>query len=146
MRCMKHTFLSNNRLALALWFRLARFYHKSNSASSKHVSKWGLTLPQFDTLMQIQAFQPITQNELADKLFVTKGNVTHNLVKLEQECLIKRTRQWRSKTIELTEKGIALLNDVGPKQAEFQASLFSALTKEEQKQLLSLLRKLHKDE
>lgn len=106
----------------------------------------GVNVAQFDTLMQIQAFQPITQNELADKLFVTKGNVTHNLVKLEQEGLIKRTRQWRSKTIELTEKGIALLNDVGPKQAEFQASLFSALTKEEQKQLLSLLRKLHKDE
>lgn len=143
---MKQSYLSNNRLALTIWFRLARFYHKSNSASSKNVSKWGLTLPQFDTLMQIQAFQPISQNELADKLFVTKGNVTHNLVKLEQQCLIKRTREWRTKTIELTEKGTTLINDVGPKQADYQASLFSALTKEEQKQLLGLLRKLHKDE
>lgn len=136
--------MKKNRLALALWFRLARFYQTSNRASTRHLSNWGISLPQFDTLVQISVFQPVSQNQLAEKLFVTKGNITHTLSKLEHASLIKRTQKWRTKRIELTDLGENLLKEVLPEQSAFQASQFAALSVSEQKQLLHLLRKLHK--
>ncbi|WP_054712849.1 MarR family transcriptional regulator [Bacillus sp. JCM 19041] len=141
---MARNLMRKNRLALALWFRLARFYQQSNRASTHHLSRWCITLSQFDTLVQISVFQPVTQNQLAEKLFVTKGNMTHTLSKLEGASLIERTQEWRTKTIELTELGENLIKEVLPDQSDFQASQFAALTVSEQKQLLQLLRKLHR--
>ncbi|WP_059105178.1 MarR family winged helix-turn-helix transcriptional regulator [Shouchella shacheensis] len=139
-----NSFKKDERLALTLWFRLARFYHESNRMSNQHVRKWGISLSQFDTLVQVRAFQPVAQGELAEKLLVTKGNMTHTLTKLESCGYITRKQEWRTKTIALTENGAALVAEVMPEQSAFQASLFEPLKKEEQKQLLELMRKLQK--
>jgi DNA-binding MarR family transcriptional regulator len=130
------------RLGLLLWFRIARFYNLSNRLSNQHVKKWGLTIAQFDLLVQVGANQPLSQQELADKLLVTKGNITQMLGKMEKLGLIERKHEWRTKRITLTQKGEQIFEEVVPKQELFQASQFQALTKEEQKQLLFLLKKL----
>ncbi|GAE24522.1 transcriptional regulator [Halalkalibacter wakoensis JCM 9140] len=130
------------RLGLLLWFRLARFYNESNRKSNQHVKSWGLTIAQFDLLAQIGVHQPISQQELAEKLFVSKGNITQMLVKLEKLELVERKQEWRVKRITLTPKGEQLFQDVVPKQERFQAAQFAKLDYHEQKQLLSLLKKL----
>jgi DNA-binding MarR family transcriptional regulator len=134
------------RMGLLLWFRLARFYNQSIRLSNRHLKKWNLTISQFDLLVQIGTHQPLSQQELAGKLFVTKGNMTQLLAKMEKLGLIQRQQEWRTKLIFLTEKGEKLFAEVVPQQESFQSSQFQSLNKNEQKQLLSLLRKLQKQE
>src|SRR5699024_1886973 len=70
--------LSNKdkRLALLVWLRLSRFYNQSIRQTNNHLQQWGITTVQCDALNQIGVHQPITQQELGERLEVTKGNIT----------------------------------------------------------------------
>ncbi|QQK79134.1 MarR family transcriptional regulator [Salicibibacter cibi] len=131
---------------LLLWFRLAHFYNQSVKASNQHLIQFDLSIAQFDVLVQIGAHQPITQQELAHKLLVSKGNITQLIQKLEDRALITRRQEWKTKYISLSEQGTQLYQKVVPQQEQFQASQFQALSKEEQIQLLELLTKLQKQQ
>ena len=63
---------------------------------------------------------------------------------MEKLGWIERERQWKTKYLSLTEKGRELYNEVVPKQEQFQASQFCNLNREEQLQLLELLKKATK--
>jgi DNA-binding MarR family transcriptional regulator len=134
------------RLGLLVWYRLAHFYNQSNQRSNQHLKKWGLSIAQFDFLVQVGVHQPISQQELADKLLVSKGNITQMVVKMETAGLIERKQEWRIKHLTLTSKGQQLYEDVVPEQEQYQASQFNKLNKDEQKQLLRLLKKLQFEE
>lgn len=131
-----------DKLSLMIWFRLSRIYNKSIRESNQHLKKWNLSIAQFDVLAQIGSQKRLSQQELADKLLVTKGNITQLLSKLENLGLIKREQEWKTKYLSLTEKGKELFEEVIPLQEQFQASLFHKLNQEEKKQLLELLRKI----
>lgn len=133
---------TEERLGLLLWFRLSRFYNGSVRNTNQHLKKWDLSAAQFDVLAQIGGHERLTQQELGKKLFVTKGNVTQLVNKMEKLALIFREQEGNAKYLSLTEKGKALYEEVIPPQETFQAEQFSKLDKSEQKQLLELLRKL----
>jgi len=134
----------SKNLAVLLWFRLARFYLKNVRESNNQLKKWGLTTAQFDVIVHVGRNKRLTQQELADKLVVTKGNVTHLLKKMEELQWIKREVEWKNKYLSLTELGQKMYEEIVPSQDEFQQAQFSKLTEEEQLQLLTLLRKLNK--
>ncbi|MEE6451299.1 MarR family transcriptional regulator [Gottfriedia acidiceleris] len=134
----------SKNLAVLLWFRLARFYLKNVRESNNQLKKWGLTTAQFDVIVHVGRNKRLTQQELADKLVVTKGNVTHLLKKMEELQWIKREVEWKNKYLSLTEIGQKMYEEIVPSQDEFQKAQFSKLTEEEQLQLLTLLRKLNK--
>ncbi|MES9682793.1 MarR family transcriptional regulator [Bacillus sp. AFS001701] len=134
----------SKNLAVLLWFRLARFYLKNVRESNNQLKKWGLTTAQFDVIVHVGRNKRLTQQELADKLVVTKGNVTHLLKKMEELQWIKREVEWKNKYLSLTELGQKMHEEIVPSQDEFQQAQFSKLTEEEQLQLLTLLRKLNK--
>lgn len=138
------SFLSkrDERLGLMIWFRLSRVYNQSLRESHQHLKKWNLSAAQFDILAQVGAHDRLTQQQLADKLFVTKGNITQLLGRLEELGLVKREQEWKTKYVSLTEKGKALFNDVVPVQEQFQASQYNALDRDEKRQLLDLLKKI----
>ncbi|WP_050179868.1 MarR family winged helix-turn-helix transcriptional regulator [Domibacillus robiginosus] len=129
-------------ISILAWFRLSRFYNESIRRSNQHLKKWGLSVAQFDALAQIGAGGRICQQDLAEKLLVTKGNVTHMLSKMEARGWIEREREWKTKYITLTQSGRTLLNEVLPVQEQFQADQFGRLSIEEKKQLLALLKKM----
>ncbi|WP_088069888.1 MarR family winged helix-turn-helix transcriptional regulator [Gottfriedia luciferensis] len=131
-------------IAVLLWFRLARFYLKNVRESNNHLKKWGLTTAQFDVIVHVGRNKRLTQQELAEKLVVTKGNVTHLLKKMEELNWIKREVEWKNKYLSLTEIGQKMYEEIVPTQEQFQQAQFSKLTEEEQLQLLNLLRKLNK--
>ncbi|PEB40968.1 MarR family winged helix-turn-helix transcriptional regulator [Bacillus pseudomycoides] len=133
---------TEERLGLLLWFRLSRFYNKSIRETNQHLKEWSLSAAQFDVLAQIGGHDRLTQQELGRKLFVTKGNITQLLNKMEQLDWIKREQEGTTKYLSLTEKGRVLYEDVVPSQETFQAERFDKLNRNEQKQLLELLRKL----
>lgn len=140
------TFLSasNKRLGLLVWFRLSRFYNLSMRQTNQHLKEWDLSTAQFDVLVQIGVHQPITQQELAGKLEVTKGNIAQLLKKMEALGWITRDQQWKTKYISLTEAGCHLYAEVVPQQEQFQAAQFCGLDREEQVQLLGLLKKVQR--
>ena len=130
------------RLDLLAWFRLSRFYNKSIRLSNQHLKEWNMTAAQFDVLVQIGLNNKITQQELSEKLFVTKGNITHLIQKMEKADLVQREQEWKTKYLSLTLSGEDLFKEVVPAQESFQAEQFKKLTIEEKKQLVALLKKL----
>ncbi len=140
----KNGFTETNKQSLLIWLRLVRIYDNSNDLSNEFLKQFGLTVSQFDTLVQILIHQPVTQMEMAEHLTITKGGVSHMLGRLEKEDLIERKQDWKVKYISLTDKGQALMEKVLPLQSDFQASLFDPLTEEEKKVFYSMLKKIHR--
>lgn len=137
--------VSKNTRGSLIWLRIMRFTHQSNLLSNEFLKQFDLTTAQFDVLVQINAYEPLTQSELAKKVTVTQGGISRMLTRLEKEGFITRKQDWKTKTIALTEKGRAKLDEAFDKQLQFQTSFFEeCLTKEEQKTLLSLMTKVQK--
>ncbi|WP_110933435.1 MarR family winged helix-turn-helix transcriptional regulator [Paenibacillus bouchesdurhonensis] len=137
--------MRNNTIGSLIWLRLVRFTNQSNQMSNEFLKRFDLTTAQFDTLMQIRIYQPLTQMELAEKVTVTQGGISRMLARLEKEGYIVRKQDWKTKTISLTAKAEAVLNQVMPEQLAFQTSFFDeVLNDEEQKTLYTLITRVHK--
>src|SRR5258708_36503085 len=94
------------------WMRLARVYQKIDRVSVVHLRPWDLSVAQFDILARVGAAKGITQQELADRLLVTKGNISQLLDRMEQHGLFTRCYEGRSNTLSFTEKGQQLYAQV----------------------------------
>ena len=133
---------SLRRPALLGWMRLMRVYQKVDRASAEHLRGWGFSVAQFDVLAHVGASEGMTQQELADSLLVTKGNVCQLLDKLEARGLISRRHEGRSNLLFLTDEGRRLFERIVPAHEAVIAERFFVLTEREQTQLYELLRKL----
>lgn len=130
------------RSSVITWLRLLRVFQKIDRISEVHLHTWGLSTAQFDILAQVGAAHGITQQELADSLMVTKGNISQMLDRMEKLGLLQRYQEKRSNNLILTAKGQALYERAVPAQEGLIDKQFSALSTEEVSQLLQLLRKL----
>jgi DNA-binding MarR family transcriptional regulator len=126
----------------ALWLRFARVYHRIDHRLIAQLRARDLSLAQFDVLSQVSASEGLTQQELADRLLVTKGNVCQLLDRMEQSDLLVRRQDGRSNRIYLTTGGRRLVQEVLPEHEALVASLLSALTPDERRELRVLLRTL----
>ena len=124
------------------WMRLMRVYHKGDRASAEHLKRWGLSVAQFDVLARVGAEEGIKQQEVADSLLVTKGNVCQLLDKMEGRGLISRRREGRINRLFLTAEGRRLYEEAVPAQEAMVSERLSVLSATEQAQLHELLRKL----
>ncbi len=128
--------------ALLGWMRLMRVYHKVDRRSAERLRGWGLSVAQFDVLAHVGAAEGITQQELADSLLVSKGNVCQLLDKMEGRGLISRRHEGRTNRLSLTDEGRRLFADVVPVHEAGITERFSVLSEADQGQLHELLRKL----
>jgi DNA-binding MarR family transcriptional regulator len=124
------------------WLRLTRAYHKISHCSEEQMRCKGLTMAQFDVLAHVGVSPGLTQQELADSLLVTKGNVCQLLDRMEKSNLIERRSEGRANRIFLTGQGQEIFDRVVPEHEDSIAEKFDGLTPNEQAQLLTLLRKL----
>lgn len=135
----------NHTLGTLTWIRMMRFTTQSNQLSNEFLKRFDLTTAQFDVLIQIKTYAPITQCQLAEKVTVTQGGMSRMLARLEKEGLIERKQNWKTKTISLTSKGEQLIDAATPSQLHFQSSFFEeVLTAEEIKSLYIAMTKLEK--
>src|SRR3712207_4826461 len=72
------------------WMRLARLFHRVERDWGEHLRGWDLNVAQFDVLAHVGASEGMTQQELADSLLVTKGNVCQLLDRMEGRGWISR--------------------------------------------------------
>jgi DNA-binding MarR family transcriptional regulator len=94
--------------AVLAWLRLARIYQKVDSASAQLFQGHGLNTAQFDVLARVGAQPGMTQQQLAQSLLVTKGNISQLLDRMEQQGLVERRQEGRNKHLYLTAQGQAL--------------------------------------
>src|SRR5215210_2906263 len=136
--------LGLRRPALLGWLRLMRVHQKVNRASGEQLKGWDLSLAQFDVLAHVGATEGISQQELADSLLVTKGNVCQLLDRMEGRGWISRRQQGRANRLFLTDVGRRLFDEVVPAHEALITGRFSVLSEGEQERLHELLRKLDK--
>ena len=130
------------KTTILTWMRLARVFQKMNRAAATEFAHHGLSLAQFDVIAQLGRNEGITQQELADRLLVTKGNVSQLLGKMERRGLILRCPEGRANALNLTPDGRHLFATVVPVHEARIMARFGALAPVEQRELLRLLRVL----
>jgi DNA-binding MarR family transcriptional regulator len=130
------------RSATILWVRLARVFQKLDRVAVEQMRSQDLSLAQFDVLAQVGSHEGLTQQELADHLLVTKGNVSQLVEKMDQRGLVRRSAQGRTMRLWLTPEGHALYTRCIPPHEELLARQFAVLNPKERQQLRTLLTKL----
>lgn len=117
---------------------------KFDSALKKH----GLTIALWPTMMCLWEEEGINQREIADKSKVENSTTTRTLDKLEKLGLVERRNDpnnRRSFRIYLTEDGRNLKEKLLPVPMTVNQDLLSALSADEQQQILLLLQKMVKE-
>jgi DNA-binding MarR family transcriptional regulator len=133
---------SLRRPSVLAWLRLLRVTQKVERDLARQLKLWGLNNAQFDVLAHVGAAEGITQQELADSLLVTKGNVAQLLGRMERRGLIERRSQGRTNRLFLTDEGRRTFTEVVPAHEALIDERLSVLSEEDQKQLFELLRRL----
>ena len=129
-------------IAVPAWLRLARVFQRVDRASVDVLRRWDLSVAQFDVLVQVGLREGLTQQQLADQLLVTKGNVCQLLDRMEERGLLERRQEGRANRLYLTEKGRALRAEATPAQEQLIEDVFAALPRAQQAALLASLRRL----
>ncbi|MGL5733914.1 MAG: MarR family winged helix-turn-helix transcriptional regulator [Beijerinckiaceae bacterium] len=101
---------SDERLqaTMRVWFRMARLHARLSGGVAARLRDIGLTIPQFDVLSSVDENEGMTQQQLAERLYVTKGNISGIIDRLTEQGLITRTAvasDKRSNALALTAKG-----------------------------------------
>ncbi len=130
------------RRGVTAWVRLARVFTKMDRAMVGDLRARNLSMAQFDVLAQVGGHEGLTQQELADRLLVTKGNVCQLLDRMTQSGLLVRRQEGRANRVFLTDAGRRLREEIVPGHEAVIERLFDALTLDEQRQLTTLMRKL----
>ncbi len=129
---------------LLAWLRLMRVHAAVNQRTTELVKRFDLTLAQFDVIAQVGSHEGSSQQELADALMVTKGNITQLLDRLEAGGLIERRHipGRRGKFLFLTSAGWELNRRVVPEQETLITTIFAELPVEDRQQLNRMLARL----
>ena len=94
-----------------VYFRFLRLHRRVEGAIARELKELGLSIPQFDLLSTLTEREGTTQQELAERLYVTKGNVSGLVDRLVEAGLVERRAtagDRRSNALHLTAKGRAL--------------------------------------
>jgi hypothetical protein len=78
------------------WLRLLRVAQRGEQDLGEQLKGWGLNNAQFDVLAHVGANEGVMQQELADSLLVTKGNIAQLLDRMQKRGLIERRPEGRT--------------------------------------------------
>ena len=127
---------------LVAWMRLARVFQKVDRAASESLRCRQLSPAQVDVLARVGSSEGISQQELANALLVTKGNVCQLLDKMEGSGLLERRPDGRVNRLFLTDQGRRVHDEVVPRHDAMLGAYFNTLTSDDQHALLRLLRQV----
>src|ERR1051325_5766657 len=137
--------LQNRQLrtpGLLAWMRLARVFQKVDRAASESLRCRQLSPAQVDVLAKVGSSEGISQQELANALLATKGNVCQLLDKMEASVLLERRPDGRVNRLFLTDQGRQVHDEVVPRHDRMLAGHFDSLSRQEQHALLRLIRQI----
>lgn len=134
-----------NDNAMSTWLQLVRVYEKLQHHAGSHLKGYDLTPAQYDVLAQLSGTHGMTQQALAERLMVTKGNVCGLIDRMSDRGFVERRadpEDRRSNLLFVTELGKEVAERAVPAYAQFVREHLAVLDAEEQSALETLLRKV----
>ena len=128
----------------ARW-RLARVNTRMGRLDASVLSEYGLTPVQFNVLAILVDEEGISQQDLADRLLVTKGNICGLINRMERAGLVERhpnPTDRRSYSLYPTADGVGAYHRAAPSLEAAMKQKLTSLSEVEQEQLINLLRRL----
>ena len=121
--------------------QLALFQHFNAT-----VGREGISVPQFGTLLLIEANPDVTQSAIAEALRFDRSTLVQIIDRLEDRGLVVRhasPTDRRSHALQITEAGSALLSELKKQAVSHENDVASDLTEQERTQFIALLKKLY---
>ena len=109
-------------------------------------SSYGLTFPQFMVLEALLNKGSLTVGEIKEKILSSNGTIPVIINNLVKQGMVRRTKDpddQRRSLVELTDKGRELIERVYPENEKIFTERFGIWTKEEKKELMSLISRYH---
>jgi len=128
--------IRSTRRSVIAWQRLTRSHQQISRREREALAPYNLTTAQFDILSQLSRNPGLSQQALAGRLLVTKGNICGLIDRLET------AGDRRSYQLFLTPNGKALFEQAVPALEQELTSIFSKFTEDELTNLSGLLTRL----
>lgn len=93
---------------LRVWLRFVRLQQRLSAAVAGELRKIGLSIPQFDVISTLTEREGMSQQDLAERLYVTKGNVSGLIDRMVNAGMVERRPipgDRRSHALHLTQHG-----------------------------------------
>jgi MarR family 2-MHQ and catechol resistance regulon transcriptional repressor len=126
---------------LLTWYRFIRVLRKIISQMDEPMQDFDVSRYQFDLLMQVAFEEGVNQQSCAERMNVSKGNVTQHTDRLEKRGLVQRRKDGRTNCLFLTDKGKDLVGDMMPIHDRRVREILAVLSPTELRQFQSILRK-----
>ncbi len=129
------------------WLLLVRIYDKMQHHLMTHLGHYDLTIAQYDVLAHLGSAPGITQQTLAERLLVTKGNICGLIDRMSSRGLVERRNDpedRRSNLLYLTDEGQLLAREAVPAYSSFVREHIASLPAGEQASLLDILTHLER--
>ena len=134
-------------LRLATWRSFVRTFALVHRRLVSALADLDVTVPQFDVLATLRATEGVTQQELAERLLVSKGNVTGLLDRMERLGWVERRQcpqDARANRLHLTPTGRKKAEQVVPAHDDVVLRAMHLLSAQDAKALRHLLSELEK--
>jgi DNA-binding MarR family transcriptional regulator len=128
--------------------RIARLRSHLDAGVEALLLEYGLSGPDFRVLVALRRVGPpfaLTQARLMGELALTSGTVSVRVDRLVERGVVLRepsTHDRRAQVVRLTDEGLRLFDELGPRHLANEDRLLSALSREERALLAGLLRRL----
>jgi MarR family transcriptional regulator, organic hydroperoxide resistance regulator len=125
-----------------IYFRFIRLHQRVFTEMGQTLKPSGLSIPQFDVLSTLTEQQGLSQSDLAERLYVTKGNVSGLIDRLVDAGLVERRSaptDRRSNALYLTDAGRTAAEQGLRLQKEFVMATVGQLAPEDLSRLDSAI-------
>ncbi|SDN38558.1 MarR family winged helix-turn-helix transcriptional regulator [Alkalicoccus daliensis] len=131
--------------SLKLFVVFSRAYAAVHKEAEKDMKSYGLNPTEFAVLELIyhKGEQPI--QKIGEKVLIASSSITYVVDKLEgKEYLVRKASKYdrRITLADITNKGREFMDEIFPKHRAFINGLMEPLSKDEKKQMLTLLKKM----
>ena len=116
--------------SVRVWFRLIRLEARMQAAVGERLRELGISIPQCDVLTTLTEQEGVSQQDLAKRLYVTKGNISGLIDRLVAAGLVERraiAADKRQHAIFLTSAGRAAAEEAIACQRRFVARTIGRL-------------------
>ena len=138
---------SREEVRLRTWVQMVRTFYRVQRRIVSTLMEQGVTLPQFDVLATLRFSEGVTQQELAERLLVTKGNVCGVLDRLEAVSWVQRrpdANDRRANRLHLTPAGRRKVDAVLPRHDAVVLAAMRTLSDADVASLRTLLEALER--
>jgi len=130
---------------LKLWIELIRCSNQLAGIIDKNFrQQYGQSISRFDVLSQLhrELEQGLSVGELGQRLIASKGNITGLVNRMIKDGLVtkaSKTEDRRSYQVNISDKGLALFEEMAENHAQWISGFFSSLDKESMNKITELL-------